>query len=78
MVVSPVGLGTRNHCAGEGQQQFSSQLADWLHFELSQKAKTKAPHTGRGLPADLDRTGISYPLPAKKTSSSGERMAGRE
>jgi hypothetical protein len=21
----PVGLGTKNHCAGEGQQQFSSQ-----------------------------------------------------
>jgi hypothetical protein len=26
MVISPVGLGTKNHCAGEGQQQFSSQL----------------------------------------------------
>jgi hypothetical protein len=25
MVMSPVGLGTKNHCAGEGQQQFSSQ-----------------------------------------------------
>jgi hypothetical protein len=25
MVVSPVGLGTRNNCAGENQQQFSSQ-----------------------------------------------------
>jgi hypothetical protein len=23
--MSPVGLGTENHCAGEGQQQFSSQ-----------------------------------------------------
>jgi hypothetical protein len=25
MVVSPVGLGTKNHCAGEAQQQFSNQ-----------------------------------------------------
>jgi hypothetical protein len=25
MVVSPVGPGTENYCAGEGQQQFSSQ-----------------------------------------------------
>jgi hypothetical protein len=25
VVMSPVGLGTKNHCAGEGQQQFSSQ-----------------------------------------------------
>jgi hypothetical protein len=23
MVMSPVGLGTKNHCAGEDQQQFS-------------------------------------------------------
>jgi hypothetical protein len=36
------------------------------------------PHTRRGLAADLDRTGISYPLPAKKTSSSGDRVTGRE
>jgi hypothetical protein len=26
--LSPVGLGTKNHCTGEGQQQFSSQSAD--------------------------------------------------
>jgi hypothetical protein len=25
MVMSPMGLGTKNHCASEGQQQFSSQ-----------------------------------------------------
>jgi hypothetical protein len=25
MVVSPVGLGTKNYCAGEGQQQYTSQ-----------------------------------------------------
>jgi hypothetical protein len=25
MVMSPAGLGTKNNCAGEGQQQFSSQ-----------------------------------------------------
>jgi hypothetical protein len=25
MVMSPVGLGTKNRCAGEGQEQFSSQ-----------------------------------------------------
>jgi hypothetical protein len=25
MVISPVGLGTKNHCAVEDQQQFSSQ-----------------------------------------------------
>jgi hypothetical protein len=25
MVMSPLGLGTKNHCAGKGQQQFSSQ-----------------------------------------------------
>jgi hypothetical protein len=34
MVLSPVGRGTENHCAGEGQQQFSRQLvifppSDW-------------------------------------------------
>jgi hypothetical protein len=26
--MGPVGLGTKNHCAGEGQQQFSSQLSE--------------------------------------------------
>jgi hypothetical protein len=26
MVMSPAGLGTKNNCAGEGQQQFSSQF----------------------------------------------------
>jgi hypothetical protein len=26
MILSPMGLGTKNHCAGEGQQPFSSQL----------------------------------------------------
>jgi hypothetical protein len=26
-VMSPMGLGTKNHCAGEGQQQFGSQSA---------------------------------------------------
>jgi hypothetical protein len=25
MVMSPLGFGIKNHCAGEGQQQFSSQ-----------------------------------------------------
>jgi hypothetical protein len=25
MVMSPAGLGTKNNCAGEGQQKFSSQ-----------------------------------------------------
>jgi hypothetical protein len=25
MVVSPVGFGTKYHCTGEGQQQFSTQ-----------------------------------------------------
>jgi hypothetical protein len=25
MVISPLGPGTKNYCAGEGQQQFSSQ-----------------------------------------------------
>jgi hypothetical protein len=25
MFMNPVGLRTKNHCAGEGQQQFSSQ-----------------------------------------------------
>jgi hypothetical protein len=25
MAMSPEGLGTKNHCAGEDQQQFSSQ-----------------------------------------------------
>jgi hypothetical protein len=25
MAVSPAGLGTKNHCAGEGMQQFNSQ-----------------------------------------------------
>jgi hypothetical protein len=25
MVMNPVGFGTNNHCAGEGQQQFSSR-----------------------------------------------------
>jgi hypothetical protein len=28
--MSPVGLGTKNHCAGEGQQQFSSQSVSWV------------------------------------------------
>jgi hypothetical protein len=30
MVMSPAGLGTKNNCAGERQQQFSSQSADRL------------------------------------------------
>jgi hypothetical protein len=29
MVMSPVGLGTKNHCAGEGQQQFT--VLDCVH-----------------------------------------------
>jgi hypothetical protein len=37
--MSPVGLGTKNHCAGEDQQQFSTQSASrkllWFsHCEL--------------------------------------------
>jgi hypothetical protein len=28
MVMSPMGLGTKNRCAGEGQQQFSSQSVE--------------------------------------------------
>jgi hypothetical protein len=27
--MSPVGLGTKNHCAGEGQNQFSSQSVSY-------------------------------------------------
>jgi hypothetical protein len=27
--MSPVGLETKNHCAGEGHQQFSSQDSEW-------------------------------------------------
>jgi hypothetical protein len=30
MVMIPVRLGTKNHCAGEGQQQFSSQVKDQI------------------------------------------------
>jgi hypothetical protein len=59
MVVSPVRLGTKNHCAGEGQQQFSSQLVDWLHLDLSQKAKTNTDDSpdpsSEGAP-DIDKT----------------------
>jgi hypothetical protein len=32
MDMSPVGLGTKNHCAGEGQQQFSRQ-ADTISYD---------------------------------------------
>jgi hypothetical protein len=33
MVMSPVGLGTKKHCAGERQQQFSTQLVHCIYYE---------------------------------------------
>jgi hypothetical protein len=33
MVMSPVGLGTKKHCAGEGQQQFSTQSVHCIYYE---------------------------------------------
>jgi hypothetical protein len=46
MVISSVGLGTKNHFAGEGQQQFSSQsersqwwlVMPWEPFESQEKS----------------------------------------
>jgi hypothetical protein len=59
MDMSPVGLGTKNNCAGEDPQQFSSQLLDWLHIDLSQKAKTKTndrPDLSSEGASDIDKT----------------------
>jgi hypothetical protein len=59
MAMSTPGLGTKYYCAGESQQQFSSQLAGWLHFDLSQKAKTNTDDrpdlSSEGAP-DIDKT----------------------
>jgi hypothetical protein len=45
--MSPVGLETKNHCAGEGQQQFSSQTLilarSWFVSELEQCFSTAGP-----------------------------------
>jgi hypothetical protein len=43
MVTGPVGLATKNHCAGEGQQQFSSQ-------SLNNNKTIHAPLKGPQLP----------------------------
>jgi hypothetical protein len=45
----PVGLGTKNHCAGEEQQQFSSQLVSQrgqklLSMEAVKKIRTAESH----------------------------------
>jgi hypothetical protein len=49
MVVSPVGLGTNNYCAGECQQQFSSQSADRI------KTNDGPNLSSEGAP-DIDKT----------------------
>jgi hypothetical protein len=49
MVVSPVGLGTENYCAAEGQQQFSSQSADRI------KTNDRPDLSSEGAP-DIDKT----------------------
>jgi hypothetical protein len=36
MVMSPTGLGNKNDCAGEGQQQFTSQSAA-IHYQFTVK-----------------------------------------
>jgi hypothetical protein len=45
MVLNPVGLRTKNNCAGEGQQQFSSQSVNELvvsELPSSEDVSTKA------------------------------------
>jgi hypothetical protein len=49
MVVSPVGLETKNYCAGEGQQQFSSQSADRI------KTNDRPDLLSEGVP-DINKT----------------------
>jgi hypothetical protein len=44
IIMIPVGFGTKNHCAGENQQPFSSQL--WA--ELSVVQETWRLHTKTG------------------------------
>jgi hypothetical protein len=43
--MSPVGLGTKNHCAGEGQQQFSSQSSTPILYSLYINDALAAPGT---------------------------------
>jgi hypothetical protein len=40
MVLSPVVLGTKNHCAGENQRQFSSQSANDLVLKLRRNKRS--------------------------------------
>jgi hypothetical protein len=43
MVMSPVGLGTKNYCAGEGQQQFVSQSVSQSALEIAGPAEQSSP-----------------------------------
>jgi hypothetical protein len=43
MTLSPLGLGTKNHCAGEGQQQHISQSAIQQFEDLESGCHVKAP-----------------------------------
>jgi hypothetical protein len=47
--MSPVGLGTKNYCAGEDQQQFSSQSAvrELLRFSCCKLLLSQAGGRGR-------------------------------
>jgi hypothetical protein len=62
MVMSPVGLGTKNDCAGEGQQQFTglvwiasdSQLPLWVSCELA-AIQREREHGSRGMPTVASR-----------------------
>jgi hypothetical protein len=40
MVIGPVGLGIKNHCSGEGQQQFRGQSVDSQEAVVSQAVKS--------------------------------------
>jgi hypothetical protein len=51
MVVSPVGLGTKNHCAGEGQQQFTSQSVSYVSSDVQVLQETSAVRYDASFPA---------------------------
>jgi hypothetical protein len=50
MVMSPVRLENKDHCAGEGQQQFSSQPESVLTWHCSETDAPDGGVEGAGVP----------------------------
>jgi hypothetical protein len=79
MVMSPVGIGTKNHCAGEGQQQFSSQCLLPGSRPCRMATISHQPHYSLTADSELSRVKVKVspeaeerpPLPSKVTENTG-------